>query len=949
MAIVTESTVAQTTRDLFIDGDTIVVLGNRISKNPDGVYIILESKRIELKSMGRNSNNTNVGPVKVSYNNEIFNTVADFKIADRFQNGKKIIVSPDSITQIVWGIDTLKLKLQSKTDDEPTVCDLILDKNEIILNNSTSRINNGISVINSPKEIIVKSMKLKELYKDRRDVIVTQIGDTISQLYKAEGQSWLSAKSTEKLFSIQPGKKILITWGDKSWVIDSQDNTQPTVTDLILGNWHWLMITMLMATVVIVLWKHRKQKHLLKQNKEKIEKEVLQRIIKDNPIDEITSIDKLIEWVVATNESIKSPKSDSNPKETNEPQSPLKPSSGIGSIDTNPQEDWRTILSKHNLIVDLGINDLSSIENVFSAIEEEFINRENETKLIKKHNDINLNHNKKLCEKNLHINEALKMQKNKDYTIESILSTLEKALCEIAIPKRSLDDIIKSPTAEEKFHLKSYVREWLKDKWNKILPNSNIDDIRNQLLWLEDMTNDDKLKIEALVLKTIESRLELHFSDVDDLVDKWEVSGHTDIQLLLLKTLQKITGSKAENIDSVLEELKSKAVETISRGKTVGEINTAIKEHDEVKNLVEKYQKNTANELEEAIESSVIKRISDRIQLDEEDVEKYDNLKSLILSIKKSDSADKLANALFLHLYGICQTLNTLNTSKKQAEENKVNAETMVIEKVKDQYKLIFKDELNTDTPLKAINYFAERVEEAINLKDGEINKLTNDINTEKQALEQVQTDLLAEQEALKYMYKTYADFIASTFEKIKRNIQQSLNGRDKSAPLVRKIHECIISNDSWGLSDFVDDIKKITDANLDVDTMKKEVKTLFIRCLKFSSWIDILAQIYLYIQEPTLAHKLAVLGLDTAAVNKAFILTELAMGIVGIKLQYPKLFTDTFDGSYYDEDSLSEIQDLIGNISDLVGSRTGLIIDLLRVGYSVDDAKQKAIIVRFN
>lgn len=887
MVFVTGSIVAQE-NDLFIKKDGSIEVKITVHKDSNGLYVI--PQHMEIKSIKREEGFKNKESVEVSYNIDEKKTIlGELKIASSNPFENAIIIAPDTITYLSWGTETYNLKPQQQASREDeltgiTTCKLILKKDTIILNSDTLLFSDGVFRNNSKNTIVIDSMKLEPAYDKNYDAVVTQLGKPDVQLYNGKGRSLFAPKS-KLLFSIQPGTKINISWGDLNWLIDS--TTQPSIEDWMVENWYWLIITAFLVCLVVFRWrKYCKQKHNIKD-----------LLDKSNEIKAtISSNGKLVELIGTENKD------------------------GQKTLDLASQTSSQSKCDVVQVSENLGF-----ISKLILNIESlDYFNCANSDSL------------EKICADRPKIKEVLGIGETDkiDYnTIDDILNALDKTLSK---KSRSLNDIIDEPTEDEKSGLKKYIKKWLNSEGNENRSDSD-DDIRKQLLWLE--SDKDKKEIDTIVLNKIGGLIGKNYSTIDDLVAEWNNGKNStqqdelkdkdiNVQQLLLENLQEITGSRAKKTDEILDE-----------------INTIIGVYNKLKFLIDKYHKNTPNELEEAIESSIMKRISDCIVLDKE-CEKYDSLKNLILLIKDSDNVDKLVKALPWRLSGIYLELNTLNTDKSQACKAKTDTETMVISKVKGQFEDLFKDKLNADTPLSAINNFVIEVKRLVKEKDAKITGLMTEVLVKEEGLKQAQGNLLTKEEALKHIYQSYASFIVSTFEQIEKSVQLSCNAGDKSAALVKKINERIIANDSWGLSDFVKEMKKITDTDLNIDEMNEKIKSLFTRCLRFSSWIDILAQIYIYIQEPTLAGKLTALGLDTVKVNQAFVLTETMMSIVGIKLQYPKLFTDTFDEKCFEKESLSEIQDLVEDFRDLVDIRPGLIIDLIRVGYSFDETKKKAIVV---
>lgn len=858
MVFVTESIVAQQ-QDLFIKKDgSIVVKGTAISKDTSGFYIIPQSERMALRSIAREQSFSVAKSIQVSYNEG--NKIPFGKLqTDNVFKQNMIIIAPDTTTQIVWGEDLLKLKLQSQppTEDEPVniACDLVLKRNSIVLAGRTLPISNTVFFNDSNAIIIVRSLKLETPYDDKRDVIVTQIGDTIEQLYKAEGKSLLS--KSESLFSIQPGTKIQIAWGDHIWVIDN--NTHSPKMDWPVK--FLSIIAFLLLMLALFGWKYSKQIVCKRQIKRQLS-DMEEKISSIMPIEDESDFKR---------------GTDSEPSKS-EP-------------------------SKNESIKEI-------ITSLGTKIER-----------LKYPDYIALNHFMKLCENRDEIKKTLDNGGNEDYTFENILDRLEEKLLNF----NSMDHVVEKPTREGEPQQKEDVEKYPHGKCIETRLDKNVDDTCDNVRLEPDANNKE---IETLVEK-IATRLE-------ELVETWMPDkGVLDNLSKLDSELRKSAKEQLALLKFLQGETDSTPIQNEFGGKTVEEINTII---NAVEGLIGKYQKNTSKELETAIECSIIKKILYRIQLNEKH-EKYACLKDLIDSIKKSDNADKLTNTLLLGLNDVYLELDKLT----EADNNRKDVEKKVIDEIKEQCKKISGAEFFSANLFDAIKYFVGQVKGVVDQKNQDIADLTTAVGRENDIIEEIKDELTNNQKNLKYIYQSYIYFIVSAFEQIENNVRQSCNAQDESAPLVEKIHKHIISNDYYGLSDL---LKRMKEVGTDIDELKEEIKL----CLKNPSWIDVLTQMYLYIQVPALAQKLTALGLNTAAVNKAFCLTEFVMNGIGIKLKYPKLFTDTFDGSDYKNEALSEIQDLVGDISDLVGVRPHLIIDLLKVGYSEDgDIKQKAVVVPFN
>ena len=82
--------------------------------------------------------------------------------------------------------------------------------------------------------------------------------------------------------------------------------------------------------------------------------------------------------------------------------------------------------------------------------------------------------------------------------------------------------------------------------------------------------------------------------------------------------------------------------------------------------------------------------------------------------------------------------------------------------------------------------------------------------------------------------------------------------------------------------------------------------------------------------------------GLNCQAIQRAFTSLEVMLNGLGITLNYPRLFVDTYDSSTYTKFDQKSIVDYVEGIENHVVAGSSTIIDLYTLGFSVNGVQKE-------
>lgn len=201
---------------------------------------------------------------------------------------------------------------------------------------------------------------------------------------------------------------------------------------------------------------------------------------------------------------------------------------------------------------------------------------------------------------------------------------------------------------------------------------------------------------------------------------------------------------------------------------------------------------------------------------------------------------------------------------------------------------------------------------------------------------------------ALNHYYAAYAEIFDAFMERVMA-VRYAYTGQDANCPVARAISDKIMANDSYGLDDFMVDLRASMEASAaDPASLRRKVREAFQECLQTSSanWLNVLARFYAYGQVPFARKALEDAGLDMPLIDRAFISLEDILAYAGIDLYRPQLFVDDFNPEFHTHQPIRNIDTYIADIASHAGPDT--IVDLYLVGYDDGTAQRKPVVSKF-
>ncbi|MCM1224622.1 MAG: hypothetical protein NC548_60265, partial [Lachnospiraceae bacterium] len=201
---------------------------------------------------------------------------------------------------------------------------------------------------------------------------------------------------------------------------------------------------------------------------------------------------------------------------------------------------------------------------------------------------------------------------------------------------------------------------------------------------------------------------------------------------------------------------------------------------------------------------------------------------------------------------------------------------------------------------------------------------------------------------ALKQYYGAFAEMFDAFMDRVMA-VRDAYTGTDPDSPVARAISDKIMANDSYGLDDFIVDLRASMEASSsDPASLRAKVRDAFLECLQSSSanWLNVLARFYAYGQAPFCRKALEDAGLDMPLIDRAFISLENILAYGGIDLYRPRLFTDDFNPEYHTNQPIRNIDTYVSDIASHAGPDT--IVDLYLVGYDDGETQRKPVVSKF-
>ncbi|MCM1452067.1 MAG: hypothetical protein NC102_07400 [Clostridium sp.] len=208
--------------------------------------------------------------------------------------------------------------------------------------------------------------------------------------------------------------------------------------------------------------------------------------------------------------------------------------------------------------------------------------------------------------------------------------------------------------------------------------------------------------------------------------------------------------------------------------------------------------------------------------------------------------------------------------------------------------------------------------------------------------------DLEERDNALKQYYGAFAEMFDAFMERVMA-VRDAYIGADPDSPVARAISDKIMANDSYGLDDFIVDLRASMEASsADPTSLRAKVRAAFLECLQSSSanWLNVLARFYAYGQVPFCRKALEDAGLDMPLIDRAFISLEDILAYAGIDLCRPRLFEEDFNPECHSSQPVRNIDTFVSDIASHAGPDT--IVDLYLVGYDDGETQRKPVVSKF-
>ena len=579
-------------------------------------------------------------------------------------------------------------------------------------------------------------------------------------------------------------------------------------------------------------------------------------------------------------------------------------------------------------------------------------------------------------------------------------------LCEIFV--KYLPDYfsyaVEQPNDSQRLKLVAYLKNFLKEMSGKNFENLTIDLILKQYKLLSDKELNEKC-LEKIKEKTGKEYGTYEALKADIEKPSADAPVKTDEDVEKLNEYGKLS-QYGENAERIIKWLKEIGVKDLLGCDSA----TAKKNLNVFETLSQQTKKDTADDIRaEIIENAVndIKIDIDKIDIDDKtkDLVKKTDIKLQISSINSGKEPRAMSTALNTLVKMFAKELGTLQGDVDEANRK----ESELLDKIKSDYKRLFNnEELTAQKPTPAFNSFvtkvnnvtadlngrikeadrkesellgkiksdyktlfdngkeitAEKSEDAFNsfvekandLKEknsGLVEDLNKEKDDRKKDVQRLEDESKLKTQEIKTMCQEWISQISKTFDEINTAINTTC--RIPSNDISNRFRRFVIENDGYKVEEFKKAIDNILDNKdmlfADYQKIKSGIKALIREALGRNSWIHALTRMYLYIQQPKVAERFIEAGVVTSSIERAFIITEQMLRDYGVLLEYPNLFIDEFDNDKYENRPLADINNIIGHslVRELVNDRTSVLIDLHRVGYTIDDTTSKPLVSKFS
>lgn len=395
-------------------------------------------------------------------------------------------------------------------------------------------------------------------------------------------------------------------------------------------------------------------------------------------------------------------------------------------------------------------------------------------------------------------------------------------------------------------------------------------------------------------------------------------------------------GDDASTIERRLKELGIK--EAID-GMSIDEVKNSIKEFNVLSTCYG--DKKTSGDIEVAIKNEVAKLF--KISGDVTSKLKDENLKKLLEAINSSEDIESLDKALVNLVNSVTKEFAQKDSSIKELHEEQNN----LFHKILEKYQELFKNEKIEEQ--KAINAFGAFATKTSDVIQETQNELAQERNKHKEIVEKLTGQLEEKEQKIRDLSQECINQVSTIFKTIRKSLESTCEGEDSG--VAKTFQQLVLNNSNNDLKTFSKTLFDILNTKLSYDEKKKQIKELCEQALMDNSWIHALTRMYLYVQQPKIAEIFKDGGVVTSEIGCAFIITELLLKEVGIKLTYPMLFKDVYDDEKYEYRSVADINNIVGPslVKELVGEKTNVLIDLHRVGFCSDTENAKPKVSKFS
>ena len=309
-----------------------------------------------------------------------------------------------------------------------------------------------------------------------------------------------------------------------------------------------------------------------------------------------------------------------------------------------------------------------------------------------------------------------------------------------------------------------------------------------------------------------------------------------------------------------------------------------------------------------------------------------------------------------------------------------IDPKEIKIKELTEQVKQLGCDKSNLEQELSSAHANLESASVTIAVKEGEIEKLNSDVANLNQQLndaEKVKNKALKDQK----------DQLEELFEKDKKEFQTQIQqlktdnealsskvniGRDElfeqfnkrleeakkalvdfSNALIQIPGEDDIYSSTMQniLNDFdlmYSDIANIDANNLDIDKLRNELQQLSKRHLSPAGWMNKIAILTSYSKVEAVNKEFAQHGIHSVALEKLSALINVLLGTIDISLIVPTVLLSKFDSKQYKSTNEEAwIDKYCSEIS--IYDYSGVVIDIVQVGYSIADKDMQNPIVLYN